>query len=123
MPTMKKILLAEDDTFLSGLLKNRLTREGFDVTVVAEGDKVIATVKSMKPDLILLDIILPGKIGYEILEDLEKAGVKVPFMVISNLGQDEDIERAKKYGAIEYFIKAHIAIDELVKRIAAFLGK
>jgi DNA-binding response OmpR family regulator len=118
----KRILLAEDDSFLSTLLKTRIEREGFAVTVVGRGDEVVPALKKQKHDLLLLDIILPGKVGYEILDDLDKFGMKTPFMVISNLAQQEDIKRAKEYGAIEYFIKAHIAIDDLIKRIRTFLG-
>jgi DNA-binding response OmpR family regulator len=119
----KKILVAEDDAFLSTLLKNRLAREGFDVLTVGHGDEVIPLIKKEKPDLLLLDIILPGKVGYDILEDLSKAGSKLPFMVISNLSQDEDIKRAKSYGALEYFVKAKIGIDDLVSRVKQALGK
>lgn len=120
---MKKILLAEDEDFLATLLKSRLMREGFDVTLVKNGMEILPTLKSDKPDLLLLDIILPDKVGFEVLDDMEKAKIKVPFMVMSNLGQDEDIERAKRYGAIEYFVKAHINIDDLVKNINTFFAQ
>ncbi len=126
MPTdeKKKILLAEDDEFLSTLLKTRLEREGFVITIVRSGDEVIPTLKLVKPDLMLLDIILPGKSGHEILDNLIKAETKIPpFMVLSNLGQEEDIKRATQFGAIEYFVKSHTALDDLVKKIAEFLKK
>lgn len=122
MADTKKILVAEDDTFLSTLLKNRLVRDGFDVTVVSRGDEVVPTLKKQKTDLILLDIILPGRIGYDIIDDLEEAKIKTPFMIISNLAQDEDVQRAKKAGAVDYFVKAHVAIDDLVKRVSSFLN-
>ncbi len=118
----KKILIAEDDSFLSTLLKNRLLREGFEVATVSRGDEVIAALKKERPILLLLDIILPGKVGYEVIEDMKKEAMKVPFMIISNLAQEEDIKRAKDYGAVEYFVKAHIAIDDLVKRVSTFFA-
>lgn len=118
----KKILLAEDDTFLAALLKTRLSREGLTVVCATTGDEVIPLLQKEKPDLLLLDIILPGKGGHEILEEFKKAKNKTPFMVISNLGQDEDVERAKKQGAIFYFVKSHIALDELVSAVTTFLA-
>lgn len=122
--TAKKILLAEDDEFLSSLLHNRLLREGFTVALAKNGDEVVELLKSFKPDLVLLDIILPGKLGFEILEDMRQDPKisKIPFMVMSNLGQDEDIAKAKRLGAIDYFVKARIVIDDLIKRIASFLN-
>ena len=124
MPEPKKILLAEDDEFLSSLLKNRLQREGFAVDLAKTGDQVVEMIKSGHPDLVLLDIILPGKLGFEILEDMRKDPKlsKLPFMVMSNLGQDEDIQKAKALGAVDYFVKARIMIDDLIKRISSFLN-
>jgi DNA-binding response OmpR family regulator len=124
MPELKKILLAEDDEFLSSLLKNRLQREGFAVQIARTGDETMAALKTIQPDLVLLDIILPGKLGFEILEDVKKDPklAKTPFMVMSNLGQEDDIRKAKDLGALEYFIKAHILIDDLIKKISSFLG-
>ena len=118
----KKILLAEDDEFLSSLIKNRLEREGFTVQNATTGDQVMDFLRSFKPDLVLLDIILPGKLGFEILEEMKAdKELDIPFMVLSNLGQESDIEKAKQFGAIDYFIKAHIMIDDLIKRVTAFL--
>lgn len=124
MPELKRILLAEDDEFLSSLLKNRLQREGLAVDSAKTGDQAISFLKTTKPDLMLLDIILPGKLGFEILEEIKKDPklAKPPFMVMSNLGQEDDIKRAKELGAIEYFVKSRILIDDLVKSITHFLG-
>jgi DNA-binding response OmpR family regulator len=124
MTEPKKILLAEDDEFLSSLLKNRLQREGFSVQLAKTGTEVVEMLKTYRPDLVLLDIILPGKLGFEILEDMRKDSKlsKLPFMVMSNLGQDEDIQKAKELGAVDYFVKARIMIDDLIKRIASFLN-
>lgn len=123
MPEQKKILLAEDDEFLSSLIKNRLEREHFVVKVAMTGDEVVGMVKEFQPDLVLLDIIMPGKLGFEILEEMQKDPKlnKLPFMVMSNLGQDSDIARAKELGAVDYFVKAKIMIDDLIDRVAAFL--
>ncbi len=124
MPDMKKILVAEDDEFLSTLIKNRLAREGFEVKVAKDGDEVLTTLKTFRPDLVLIDIILPKKLGFEVMEEIQKdpKTSKTPFMVISNLGQDSDIQKAKELGAIDYFIKARVLIDDLIKRIKGFLN-
>jgi DNA-binding response OmpR family regulator len=115
---LKRILIAEDDEFLSSLLKNRLQRENFSVLVAKNGLEAFDALKTFKPHLVLLDIILPGKLGFEILEDAKKDPklATIPFIVMSNLGQEEDIQKAKALGAIEYFVKARILIDDLVKK-------
>jgi DNA-binding response OmpR family regulator len=120
---MKRILLTEDDEFLSSLIKNRLEREHFEVKVAKDGEEVLALLKTYQPDLVLMDIILPKKLGFEVLEEIQ-ANTKLshaPVMILSNLGQDSDIQRAKELGAIDYFIKAKVVIDDLIKRIKSFL--
>jgi len=124
MADQKKILLAEDDEFLSTLIKNRLQREGFEVTVAKDGEEVLTILKGLKPDLVLMDIILPKKLGFEVMEQIQADPKlsRTPFMVISNLGQDSDIRKAKELGAIDYFVKARILIDDLINRIKGFLN-
>lgn len=125
MPDIKqKILVVEDDEFLSSLIKNRLLRENFEVQVAKDGEETIEILKTYHPDLVLLDIILPRKLGFEVLEEI-RANPRLshlPFMVLSNLGQDSDIQRAKELGAVDYFIKAKILIDDLIRRIKSFLA-
>lgn len=121
-----KILLVEDDPFLSSLLKNRLQKEGFEIILVRDGDEALDSLNNFAPNLILLDIILPKKSGFEVMEEVKKnpqfKGQKIPIIIISNLGQPEDIERGRKLGAIEYFIKAKISIDELIEKIKSFVS-
>ncbi|MDP3880641.1 MAG: response regulator [bacterium] len=120
--TDRKILLVEDDEFLSSLIKNRLEREKYKVTLVSDGLKAHDTLKQGAHNLILLDIILPNKLGFEILEELKRDPTITtpPVMIISNLGQEEDVRRAQELGAIDYFIKAQIMIDDLVARVNKF---
>ncbi len=115
----KKILLVEDDLFLSSLLKNRLQREGgFEVSLARSGDEALTLSESFKPDLIMLDIILPGKSGFEVLEEMRsRPGFKAPVIIISNLGQSADMERAGALGIKDYFVKAKTSIDELIEKI------
>ncbi len=115
----KKILLAEDDQFLSTLLKNRLEREGgFQVYAAHSGEEALKAIETFKPDLVLLDIIMPGKTGFEVLEEMQaKPGVKPPVIIISNLGQDIDIQRGRELGVVDYFVKARTSIDDLINNI------
>ncbi len=122
---MSKILLVEDDAFLSSLLRNRLQKENLEVDYAADGEEAIAFLKLNSPDLILLDIILPKKSGFEVMEEIRNdpqiQGKEIPIIIISNLGQPEDIVKGQDLGAIEYFIKARTSIDELVRKIKDFL--
>ena len=122
---MSKVLLVEDDPFLSSLLKNRLQKEGLEVILARDGEEALNSLKSGKPDLILLDLILPKKSGFEVMEEMRNdpqiQSQEMPIIIISNLGQPEDISRGQELGAIEYFIKAKTSIDELVEKIKGFL--
>ena len=124
---MNKVLLVEDDPFLSSLLKNRLQKEGLEVNLAKDGEEALNSLKSAKPDLILLDLILPKKSGFEVMEEIrndpQMQSQEVPIIIISNLGQPEDISRGEELGAIEYFVKAKTSIDELVEKIKGFLAK
>ena len=124
---MNKVLLVEDDPFLSSLLKNRLQKEGIEITLAEDGEEALNFLKSTKPDLILLDLILPKKSGFEVMEEIrsdpQMQSQEMPIIIISNLGQPEDISRGEELGAIEYFVKAKTSIDELVEKIKSFLEK
>ncbi|MEK9154794.1 MAG: response regulator [Patescibacteria group bacterium] len=125
MDNTKKILLVEDDPFLSSLLKNRLQKEGLEVILAKDGEEGINFLKTTKPNLVLLDIILPKKSGFEVMETLrsdpELQGNSAPVIIISNLGQQEDIAKGRQLGAVEYYIKAKISIDDLVSKVKGFL--
>jgi DNA-binding response OmpR family regulator len=124
---MANILLVEDDDFLSSLLKNRLQKEGFEVAVAKDGEEALSAMRASKPSLILLDIILPKKSGFEVMEEMrndpQMQSAEPPIIIISNLGQPEDIQRGQDLGAIEYFIKARTSIDDLVQKIREFIEK
>ena len=119
---MSKILLVEDDPFLSSLLKNRLEKEGLDVFLARDGEEALNFLISNIPDLILLDLILPKKSGFEVMDairsDPQIQSGETPIIIISNLGQPEDVQRGQELGAVEYFIKAETSIEDLVKKIA-----
>ena len=127
MDSKPTILLVEDDPFLSSLLQLKLQKENFQVIRAADGEEAInlLTQKDLKPDLMLLDLILPKKNGFEVLETIRQDPQleKLPVIIVSNLGQPSDIERGKSLGVIDYFIKARLSIDDLVNKVEAEIKK
>jgi len=117
-----KILLIEDDKFLRTVLEKKLLAEGFEVVSAVDGDEALEKIISDKPDLILLDIILPKKSGFLVLENIKKDPElrKLPVIIISNLGQEEDIQKGLSLGAIEYFVKAKISLEDIIKKVKQY---
>ncbi len=120
----KKILLVEDDPFLGTLLAHRLERDGgFMVVRALTGDEALQKLETFVPDLVLLDIILPGKSGFEVLEELrQRPGATWPVIILSNLGQDVDMARGKELGAVDYVVKAKVSIDEIIQKVHTYLA-
>ncbi|MDD4784639.1 MAG: response regulator [Candidatus Paceibacterota bacterium] len=121
----KKILLVEDEAFLSSLLELKLSQEGFQVEKAMDGEEAFNMLEVFMPDLILLDLILPKRNGFEFLEMIrnDPRFSKIPVIITSNLGQDSDIERGKTFGVIEYIIKNKLSIDELVSKVSQEVKK
>lgn len=117
-----KILIVEDDKFLKTLLEKNLQKENFEIITAEDGELALEKIINEKPDLILLDIILPKRSGFSVLEEINKDEnlKKIPVIIISNLGQQEDIEKGKKLGAKEFLIKASLSLEELVKKVKEF---
>jgi DNA-binding response OmpR family regulator len=113
------ILLVEDDPFLYKVLSQRLRDEGMKVTVATDGEAALADADRVKPELLLLDLILPKMSGFEVLGNLRKKAVfmKLPVVVLSNLGQQEDIDQIEKLGVREYLVKADYSLSEMVTKI------
>lgn len=120
--TKKQILLVEDEPLLGNILKQRLEREGFSVHLAVDGEEALKILKDTKPDLILLDVILPKISGFELMEKLKMDPQlqQAPVIVISNLGQESDVQKSQSLGAIEYFVKAKVSIDDLIGKIKRF---
>ncbi|MFH1667596.1 MAG: response regulator [Candidatus Komeilibacteria bacterium] len=120
----KKVLVAEDDHFLAKIYKIKLAKEGINAEIATDGNEALAKIKELKPDLVLLDLVMPGKDGFEILEDLQsdKGLKKIPIIILSNLGQEADIIKGKSYGIVDYFIKSDISIHDVVKKIKEILN-
>ena len=115
----KKIMVIEDDRFLSSLIKARLEKEGFVVLQAFDGEEAIQALKSERPNLIILDLIMPKITGFEVLQNISitPGFEKIPVVILSNLAQDSDIEKARQLGAKEYFVKVKISIDDLIGKI------
>jgi len=120
---MAKVLLIEDDPLLIDIYTTKLKQSGFEVEVVEQGDKAVAFVQETRPDVILLDIVLPHVDGWEILEQLQRQETtkNVPVAVLSNLGQKEEIEKGLRMGAAKYLIKAHYTPSEVVEEVKQLL--
>jgi len=119
MEGAKNIMVIEDDRFLSSLVKTRLEKEGFVVIQAFDGEEAINLLRKEPPDLIVMDLVMPKVNGFEVLQSISIAPQleKVPVVILSNLAQDSDIEKARQLGAKEYFVKVKISIDDLVQRI------
>lgn len=117
----KRILIAEDDQFLSDVLADKLRREGYEVLVVNNGQKALDNLESFKPNLVLLDLMMPEKDGFSVLVHMrESPNLKdVPVYVLSNLGQDSDVKEVMQMGATGYFVKSDINLGDLVPKIKA----
>lgn len=118
-----KILIVEDDEFLRSLTAKRLEKEGYSLAIAVDGQAAIDQVQVEKPNLILLDLLLPGVNGFDALAKIRSlAGFEtVPVVVFSNLGQKEDIEKAKGLGANDFMVKANFTLDDVVAKVKTYL--
>ena len=122
---MKKILLAEDDKFINRAYTDGLTQAGFEVISTHDGQEALEKIKSEKLDLILLDLVMPIKNGFEVMEEIkpDKELNKIPIIILSNLGQESDIEKGKSLGAVDYLIKSNFSMKEVIDKIKLFFAK
>jgi len=116
---MKKILIIEDDKFLRELLTQKLLKKNFRVLEALDGEEGIKNIKKEKPDLVLLNLILPGIDGFEVLSKMREDPVlsTIPVIILSNLGQKEEVEKGFKLGAVDYLIKAHFSLGEIIEKV------
>lgn len=116
---MKKILIIEDEEILLDLLKRKITDEGFEVLTAKDGEEGLKLARLSKPDLILLDPVVPKKSGFEIMEELKKDNNSPPasIIIISNSGQPVELEKAKELGAKDWLVKTQFDLCELLEKI------
>ena len=120
---MKKIILVEDDPFLIDIYTTKLKELDFAIQVATDGEEAINKIKEEKPDLIVLDIVLPHVDGWEILREIkgEEKLAKTKIIILSNLGQKEEVEKGLQLGATKYLIKAHYTPSQVVEEIKKIL--
>jgi DNA-binding response OmpR family regulator len=120
----KKVMIFEDDDFLRSLVVTKLQKESLIVATNVDGANALAGVKNEKPDIILLDLMLPAASGFDILKELrndaETKDIKV--IIFSNLGDEEDITKGNELGATDYLVKSNFTLDELVEKLKVSLG-
>jgi len=117
----KKILLVEDDPLLIDIYTTKLQDAGFLVAVATNGQIALELFEKDKPDLILLDIVLPNTNGWEVLKQIKEASSTTKVVILSNLGQKEEIEKGIRLGADKYLIKANYTPSEVVEEIKKLL--
>ena len=122
---MKKILFVEDEESLQRVIKDALEKNGYGVISALDGENGIILAKKEKPDLILLDLILPKKDGFEVLEELkkDKETVAIPVIVLTNLEGGADIEKALSAGAKTYLVKSNYSLEDVLAKVRNVFGK
>ena len=122
----QKVLVIEDDKFIRRALTIGLTKSGFDVSVASDGEEGLQKIKSEKPNLVLLDLIMPVKNGFDVLEDIKISEgdlTKIPIIILSNLEQGEDIKKCEDLGAVDYFVKSNMPMKEAISKVKYYLAK
>jgi two-component system alkaline phosphatase synthesis response regulator PhoP len=116
---MKKILIIEDEEVLLDLLQKKLTQEGYQIEVAKDGQVGLAKIREDKPDLILLDIVMPKMGGFEVMEELNKDEQLrgIPIIIISNSGQPVELSRAKELGVRDWLVKTDFDPQEVVDKV------
>ena len=124
MDEKKRILLVEDDTSLAAVYESRLQLEGFDVKLVNNGELALAAALEYKPDLILLDAMMPKISGFDVLDILRNTPetTNIRVIMLTALSQPKDKERAEQLGVDEYLVKSQVVINDVVERVRYHLG-
>jgi DNA-binding response OmpR family regulator len=121
---MKKIVIVEDAELIAQLLERRLRAEGYYIFVAKDGEEGLETIQREKPDLVLLDIVLPGMNGFQIIEQLKKDRLlrDMRIIIISNSGQSEEIEYAKEIGVSDWLVKTEFDLQEVIEKVRKCIG-
>lgn len=124
MDIKKKILLVEDDTALAAVYRSRLELEGFDIREVNNGEEALSAALEFKPDLILLDAMMPKISGFDVLDILRNTPdtTNIRVIMLTALSQPKDKERAESLGVDDYLVKSQVVIGDVVERIKFHLG-
>lgn len=119
----KKILIVEDDKFLRKIYKNKLEAEGYEIIEATEGEEGLHKVTNDKPDLVILDLMLPRKDGFDVLSEIKSdAETKnIPVIIMTVLGQKSDIKRGQDLGAADYLIKGQTDLNQMLEIVKKYL--
>lgn len=120
---MNHILIVEDEEFLVRALRDNFEAEGAQIAVASNGDDAMKLITQDRPDIILLDLLMPKRDGFYVLEELKKnpEWTLIPVIVLSNLGGDSEIKRALELGADDYFVKSQHPIEEVLEKVNEYL--
>jgi two-component system alkaline phosphatase synthesis response regulator PhoP len=120
----KTILLADNEQFIAVAYKDGLERAGYKVIVAQDGEEALVKLKSSKPDLLLLELLMPKVNGFEVLQAMkDDSSLKdIPVLVLTNLAQESDEAEARSYGIVDFMVKADISLRDLTMRIQEILG-
>ncbi|MDO8585350.1 MAG: response regulator [bacterium] len=123
MTAKEKILIMEDERPLANALGFKFKAAGFSVDVAYDGTEGSEKLKAGSCDMLLLDLSMPKKDGFAVLEEMRAAGVKTPVIALTNLSQKEDLDRVKSYDIADYLVKSDVALKDVVERVQTFFGK
>ena len=113
----KIILIADDERPMARALELKLESQGFETVTVFDGEEALKKFEAIEFDLLLVDLMMPKRDGFSVLSKIREKNQDIPIIVLSNLGQGEDIEKAKRAGATDYFVKSNTPISKIVKEI------
>lgn len=120
-----RIAIVEDDTFLAGMYEQKIRLEQMEPLLATDGEAGLELVRKEKPDIVLLDIMMPKMDGWAVLQALQASPEtkSIPVIMLTNLGQKEDVDLALQYGAVDYLIKAHFNPQEVIDRVKKIVSK
>jgi len=120
----KKILIVEDEEIIYRLLEKKLAGKGYEVSIAKDGVEGLEKMREVKPDLILLDIVMPRKGGFEVMEEMQRDETlkDIPVIVISNSGQPVELDKAKEMGARDWLIKTEFDPQEVIEKVKKQIG-
>lgn len=122
-PSSKKVLIVEDEKFLATAYEAKLKKAGYEIQIAYDGGQVLEILKNFIPQVIILDLILPIKDGFTVLAELKANPnyAKIPVIIASNLGQQEDIAKGKMLGAADYIVKANMSLGDIVAKVDSII--
>lgn len=121
----QRILIVDDDSMIQDIYLRKFTESGFEATAVGDGAAALKAIQEEQPDLVLLDLVMPQMDGFEVLRELGVMNLakKPKVVLLTNLGQKEEIEKGLELGANDYIIKAHLTPSEVVERVRTLLAQ